>query len=81
MGGALAGLGAGRAASAEINPCVYEERPRLPVSLAVGAADQAPRACDSGRGLTGKERAISRFVAPEPRVRIHLPPAESPLRT
>ena len=78
MGGALAGFGAGRdAASAEITPCVYDERPRLPVGLAVGAADQAPRACDSARGLTGKERAISRFVAPGPRVRILLPPAES----
>ena len=32
--------------------------------LAVGAADQAPRACDSAHGLTGKERAISRLVAP-----------------
>jgi hypothetical protein len=62
-------------------PCVYDERPRLPVGLAVGAADQAPRACDSARGLTGKERAISRFVAPGPRVRIHLPPAGSLLRT
>ena len=42
-------------ASAEIiPPCVYDERPRLPVGLAVGAADQAPRACDSDRGLTGK---------------------------
>ena len=49
------------AASAEITPCVYDERPRLPVGLAVGAADQAPRACDSARSLTGKERAISRF--------------------
>jgi hypothetical protein len=29
--------------------------------LAVGAADQASRACDSAHGLTGKERAISRF--------------------
>ena len=37
------------------------ERPRLPVGLAVGATDQAPRACDSARGLTGKERATSRF--------------------
>jgi hypothetical protein len=45
-------------------PCVSDEGPRLPVGLAVGAADQAPRACDSARGLTGKERAISRFVAP-----------------
>jgi len=69
------------AASAEITPCVYDERPRLPVGLAVGAADQAPRACDSARGLTGKERAISRFVAPGPRVRIHLPPAASRVRT
>ena len=41
-------------ASAEITPCVYDERPCLPVGLAVGAADQAPRACDSDRGLTGK---------------------------
>src|SRR6516162_5521692 len=41
-------------ASAEITPCVYDERPRLPVGLAVGDADQAPRACDSDRGLTGK---------------------------
>jgi len=32
--------------------------------LAVGAADQAPRACDSAHGLTGKERAISRLAAP-----------------
>jgi hypothetical protein len=40
-------------------PCVYDERPRLPVGLAVGAADQAPRACDSAHGLTGKERAIT----------------------
>ena len=36
--------------------------------LAVGAADQAPRACDSAHGLTGKERAISRLVAPGSRV-------------
>jgi hypothetical protein len=49
-------------------PCVYDERPRLPVGLAVGAADQAPRACDSAHGLTGKERAISRLVAPGSRV-------------
>jgi hypothetical protein len=40
----------------------------LPVGLAVGAADQAPRACDSAHGLTGKERAISRLVAPGSRV-------------
>ena len=45
------------AASAEITPCVYDERPRLPVGLAVGAADQAPRACDSAHGLTGKDDA------------------------
>src|SRR5258708_19025512 len=38
------------------------------VGLAVGAADQAPRACDSAHGLTGKERAISRLVAPGSRV-------------
>ena len=56
------------AASAEITPCVYDERPRLPVGLAVGAADQAPRACDSAHGLSGKERAISRLVAPGSRV-------------
>ena len=31
--------------------------------LAVGAADQAPRACDSAHGLTEKERAVLRFVA------------------
>jgi ketosteroid isomerase-like protein len=43
----------------------------LPVDLAVGAADQAPRACDSARGLTGKESAISRFVA--------LPPGAQPV--
>ena len=49
-------------------PCVYDERPRLPVGLAVGAADQAPRACDSAHSLTGKERAISRLVAPGSRV-------------
>ena len=49
-------------------PCVYDERPRLPVGLAVGAADQAPRACDSAHGLTGKECAISRLVAPGSRV-------------
>src|ERR1700751_849091 len=36
--------------------------------LAVGAADQAPRACDSAHGLTGKERAISRLAAPGSRV-------------
>ena len=36
--------------------------------LAVGAADQAPRACDSAHGLTEKERAISRLVAPGSRV-------------
>src|ERR1700719_4132324 len=83
MGGALAGFGAGRDAQLQrrLPPCVYDERPRLPVGLAVGAADQAPRACDSARGLTGKERAISRFVAPGPRVRIHLPPAASQVRT
>jgi hypothetical protein len=77
MGGALAGFGAGRNAQLQrrLPPGVYDERPRLPVGLAVGVADQAPRACDSARGLTGKERAISRFVAPGPRVRIHLPPA------
>ena len=40
----------------------------MPVGLAVGAADQAPRACDSAHGLTGKERAISRLVAPGSRV-------------
>jgi hypothetical protein len=69
--------GAMRSFSGDYPPCVYDERPRLPVGLAVGAADQAPRACDRAGGLTGKERAISRFVAPGPRVRIHLPPAES----
>jgi hypothetical protein len=69
MGGVLAGFGAGRDAQLQrrLTPCVYDEQPRLPVGLAVGAADQAPRACDSARGLTGKERAISRFVAPGPR--------------
>src|SRR3954466_13353752 len=36
--------------------------------LAVGAADQASRACDSAHGLTGKERAISRLAAPGSRV-------------
>src|ERR1700731_3597341 len=79
MGGVLAGFGAGRDAQLQrrLTPCVYDEQPRLPVGLAVGAGDQAPRVCDSARGLTGKERAISRFVAPGPRVRIHLPPAES----
>src|ERR1700731_538793 len=78
MGGVLAGFGAGRDAQLQrrLTPCVYDEQPRLPVGLAVGAADQAPRACDSARGLTGKERAISRFVAPGPRVRIHFPPGE-----
>ena len=83
MGGALAGFGAGRDAQLQrrLPPGVYDERPRLPVGLALGAADQAPRACDSARGLTGKERAISRFVAPGPRVRIRLSPAASPLRT
>ena len=83
MGGALAGFGAGRDAQLQrrLTPCVYDEQPRLPVGLAVGAADQAPRACDCARGLTGKERAISRFVAPGPRVRIHLPPAASRVRT
>jgi len=83
MGGVLAGFGAGRDAQLQrrLTPCVYDEQPRLPVGLAVGAADQAPRACDSARGLTGKERAISRFVAPGPRVRIHLPPAASRVRT
>src|ERR1700720_3868290 len=83
MGGVLAGFGAGRDAQLQrrLTPCVYDERPRLPVGLAVGAADQAPRACDSARGLTGKERAILRFVAPGPRVRIRLPPALSHVRT
>ena len=83
IGGALAGFRARRDAQLQrrLPPCVYDERPRLPVGLAVGAADQAPRACDSARGLTGKERAISRFVAPGPRVRIHLPPAASRVRT
>jgi hypothetical protein len=77
------GFGAGRDAQLQrrLPPCVYDERPRLPVGLAVGAADQAPRACDSARGLTGKESAISRFVAPGPRVRILLPPAVSHVRT
>ena len=56
------------AAQRRLPPCVYDERPRLPVGLAVGAADQAPRACDSAHGLTGKERAISRLVAPGSRV-------------
>src|SRR4051812_31923312 len=36
--------------------------------LAVGAADHAPRACDSAHGLTGRERAISRLAAPGSRV-------------
>ena len=60
FGGALAGFRAGRDAQLQrrLPPCVYDERPRLPVGLAVGAADQAPRACDSAHGLTGKERAI-----------------------
>src|SRR5712672_2225108 len=44
-------------------PCVYDERPRLPVGLAVGAADQGPRACHSARGLTGRERDL-RFRGP-----------------
>ena len=34
----------------------------------VGAADHAPRACDSAHGLTGRERAISRLAAPGSRV-------------
>src|ERR1700721_3472911 len=70
MGGVLAGFGAGRDAQLQrrLTPCVYDEQPRLPVGLAVGAADQAPRACDSAHGLTGKERAISRLVAPGSRV-------------
>ena len=65
MGGVLAGFGAGRDAQLQrrLTPCVYDEQPRLPVGLAVGAADQAPRACDSARGLTGKERAILRSWA------------------
>src|SRR5437667_12906897 len=59
--------GSGRDAQLQrrLPPCVYDERPRLPVA---GAADQAPRACDSAHGLTGKERAISRSVAPGSRV-------------
>ena len=40
-------------------PCVYDERPRLPVGLAVGAADQGPRACDTACGLTGRERDLT----------------------
>ena len=44
-------------------PCVYDERPRLPVGLAVGAADQGPRARHSARGLTGRERDL-RFRGP-----------------
>ena len=40
-------------------PCVYDERRRLPVGLAVGAADQGPRACHSARGLTGRERDLT----------------------
>src|ERR1700730_11667832 len=44
-------------------PCVYDERPRLPVGLAVGAADQGPRARDSARGLTRRERDL-RFRGP-----------------
>src|SRR5712671_4242763 len=70
IGGALAGFRAGRDAQLQrrLPPCVYDGRPRLPVGLAVGAADQAPRACDSAHGLTGKERAISRLVAPGSRV-------------
>ena len=44
-------------------PCVYDERSRLPVGLAVGAADQGPRACHSARGLTGRERDL-RFRGP-----------------
>jgi putative DNA primase/helicase len=35
----------------------------LPVGLAVGAADQGPRACHSARGLTGRERDL-RFRGP-----------------
>jgi hypothetical protein len=31
----------------------------LPVGLAVGAADQGPRACHSARGLTGRERDVT----------------------
>ena len=48
-----------RSFSGDYPPRVYDERPRLPVGLAVGAADQAPRACDSARGLTGKERDLT----------------------
>ena len=42
MGGALAGIGAGavRSFSGDYLLCVYDERPRLPVGLTVGAADQ-----------------------------------------
>src|SRR5207253_4807064 len=50
------------AASAEITS-FYDERPRLPVGLAIGAADQGPRACHSARGLTGRERDL-RFRGP-----------------
>src|ERR1700719_243617 len=79
IGAALAGFGAiaGAQLKRRLPPSVSDEGPRLPVGLAVGAADQAPRACDSARSLTGKERAIWRFVAPGPRVRIRLPPAPS----
>jgi hypothetical protein len=75
-------VSAGRecAASAEITSCVYDERPRLPIGLAVGAADQAPRACDRARGLTEKSARSHVSWLRGPRVRIHLPPAES-LRT
>jgi hypothetical protein len=65
MGGALAGNWRRRGAQLQrrLPPCVYDERPRLPVGLAVGAADQGPRACHSARGLTGRERDL-RFRGP-----------------
>ena len=61
MGGALAGIGARRGASfsGDYLLAFMDERPRLPVGLAVGAADQGPRACDSARGLTGRERDLT----------------------
>jgi hypothetical protein len=59
------GLAPARCApSAEITPRVYDERPRLPVGLAVGAADQGPRACDSALRSDRNHRHRAAAVGP-----------------